>query len=389
MNGATHDFPAELFHPELGNDLVAGKMYLAANTLAFRSDDTVFDIPVERLSVELSEEDGRIYFRDRADAALRIFTDDSAILDAQGFGRHGTLRNYLVQIGSRRELLRRLRVTGYVLAACFLLGWLGVQVTHLMVRALVAKVPPEWEQKLGDERIAELDAEGVLLADTNRVHVLTKLLAPLLQVVPRGNEFKFHIIAREEPNAFALPGGHVVVTTGLLQLASNQELFGVIAHEAAHITQNHHARKLIAAAGPVIVFGTFFQSRNGVANLIGRGSELMLTQGFSQEYETEADDFGWKYLVAANLDPRGMVGMFQKFKAEEAREKSGFKMPQAFQSHPALDKRIARLETKWKKLKRQAGFLEVPSVDLRRPGTARTSRVVLSASNRAGPGCGC
>ena len=367
MNGATHGFAAELFHPGLGNEVVAGKLYLEPDRLAFRSEDTTFDVPLEQLIVELGEEDGRIYFRDRMDAGLRIFTEEEAILDAPGIGRDGTLRQYLVRTGSRRELGRRLRVTGYVVAACFLLGWLGVQATQLMVRSLVARLPPEWEQKLGEERIAELKAEGVLIEDSNRVAKLTTLLAPLLRVVPQGNTFKFHLLDSPQPNAMAVPGGHILVTTALLDLASNNELLGVIAHEAAHLTQNHHARKVISAAGPVIIFGTFFHSRNGLANFVGRGSELMLTQGFSQEYETEADELGWQYLVQANLDPRGMISLFQKFKAEDAREKTGFKLPQAFQSHPALDKRIARLEAKWKRLKHPAGFLEVPPVDLRQP----------------------
>jgi len=188
----------------------------------------------------------------------------------------------------------------------------------------------------------------------------------LLRVVPNGNEFKFHIMQSEVPNAFALPGGHIVVNSGLLAIANNDELVGVIAHETAHVTQKHHARKIISSAGPVIIFGTFFHSRNGLVNLVGQGSELMLTQGFSQEYETEADETGWSYLVQANIDPRGMIGIFKKFKAEEAKEKQDDRLPQAFQSHPALEKRIARLETKWKKLHHQSGFLELEPVDLQK-----------------------
>ena len=72
-----------------------------------------------------------------------------------------------------------------------------------------------------------------------------------------------------------------------------------------------------------MIFGIFLHSRSGLLNLLGEGSELMLTRGFSQEYETEADEVGWNYLVKANIDPRGMIGMFRKFKAEEAKEKAG------------------------------------------------------------------
>lgn len=365
MNGTAHGFDAELFHPGLGNEVVHGRVFLEPQALVFRSDATSIDIPVEQLLVELGEDASRVYFRDRKSPGLRIFTSDAAILDARGFDESVTIRNHLERAATRREVSRRLRIMAYAVAGCVVLGWLGVFATHLMVRSLVAQVPPEWEQKFGDEEIAELKSAGSLLNDSNRVAKLATLVAPLLRVVPNGNEFKFYIMESDVPNAFALPGGHIVVNSGLLAIADNDELVGVIAHEAAHITQKHHARKIISSAGPVIIFGTFFHGRNGLVGLVGQGSELMLTQGFSQEYETEADETGWKYLVQANIDPRGMIGIFKKFKAEDAREKVADKMPQAFQSHPALEKRIARLESKWQKLHHQSGFLELEPVNLR------------------------
>jgi predicted Zn-dependent protease len=88
------------------------------------------------------------------------------------------------------------------------------------------------------------------------------------------------------------------------------------------------------------------------------GKALMIGQGFSQEYETEADNVGWDYLVKANIDPRGMIEMFRKLNAYETHRKA-LKLPQAFRSHPALEKRIRRLEAKWRKLPRKSGFLEL------------------------------
>ena len=365
MNGTAHGFEAELFHPALGNEVVKGKIFLEPQALVFRSDASTIEIPVGQLLVELGEDDGRIYFRDRQSSNLRIFTGDESILDARGFGQPGAIRNLLERSATRREVARRLRITAYVVVACVLLGWLGVCATHVMVRSLVARVPPSWEQKFGDERIAELKSDGVLLDDSNRLEKLTALVAPLMRVVPGGTEFKFHIMDSEVPNAFALPGGHIVVNSGLLEMADNDELVGVIAHESAHITQKHHARKIISAAGPFLIFGIFMHIHSGLLNLLSGGSELMLTQGFSQEYETEADEVGWNYLVKADIDPRGMIGIFRKFQAYEKNERAANALPQAFQSHPALDKRIARLESKWSKLPRQFGFLELEPVDLR------------------------
>ena len=133
----------------------------------------------------------------------------------------------------------------------------------------------------------------------------------------------------------------------------------MLAHELAHVTQKHYARKIISTSGPLVIFGVFLHSRSGLMNLLSEGSGLMIAQGFSQEYETEADDVGWKYLVAANIDPRGMISMFHKFKQFAGDEKQ---LTHAFDSHPALDKRLARLETRWMKLRTQNGFLELPPI---------------------------
>lgn len=367
MSGTSHGFDAGLFHPELGNEVVNGTIFIEAEELAFRSDATTITIPIAQLIIEWGEDEGRIYFRNPEVPDMRIFTEDASILDAPVGGQPGFIRNKLERSATRREVFRRLRMVGYVVAACAFLGWLGLCATHFMVRSLVARMPPKWEQQFGDEQIAELKAQGVLLDDSNRVARLAAVAAPLLSVVPGGQDFKFHIVQNDDPNAFALPGGHIVVNTGLLNLADSDELVGVIAHESAHITQKHFARKIISSAGPLIIFGVFMGSRNGLSHLLGEGSGLMLVQGFSQEYETEADEVGWNYLVKADIDPRGMIGIFQKFKAEEARETHGDKLPQAFQTHPALDKRIARLESKWKKLPRHAGFLKLEPVAVPSP----------------------
>ena len=192
------------------------------------------------------------------------------------------------------------------------------------------------------------------------------LAAPLVQAGPaNGIQFQFHVVESDFPNAFALPGGHIVITTALLRLVDRpEELLGVIAHEMAHIRRHHHARKIISAAGPLVIFGVFFSSRDQMLDVLSSGSGLLVTQGFSQEYETEADEYGWKYLVAANINPRGMIDMFKKFKAFDAQFKLGNLLPQAFSSHPALDKRIARLEREWKKLPAKSDFRQLPPLDL-------------------------
>jgi len=215
----------------------------------------------------------------------------------------------------------------------------------------------------------EMASEVKFVEDTNRVAQLAALAAPLFRVLPRTQtEYRFHLVDDDEPNAFALPGGHIIVRTGLLKLADQPEdVLGVIAHEVAHVTEKHGFRKEVSSAGPFLIFEVFLGGRGGAVSVLAGGSALLVSQSFSQEYEMEADDVGWQYLVAANIDPRGMIDMFRKFKADEAKQKIRLNVPQAFSSHPALEKRIARLEAKWKKLPRKSGFVELGKSDQRKP----------------------
>jgi predicted Zn-dependent protease len=203
-----------------------------------------------------------------------------------------------------------------------------------------------------------------LLDDSNSVAQLTSLAAPLIQVLPsERRDLKFYISRDSDPNAFALPGGYVVVTKGLIDLTGDSdELLGVLAHELAHQAKRHAIRRSISTAGPLVVFGVFMGGHGGVVSVLAMGSGLMVFQGFSQAYETEADDGGWDFLVAANIDPRGLARALQKLEASEGKDRLRDAAPQAFQSHPATEKRIARLQEKWNQLGRKTDFRELPQV---------------------------
>jgi predicted Zn-dependent protease len=227
-----------------------------------------------------------------------------------------------------------------------------------MVRSIVARVPADVERQHGELAIKELGLD--LAAFTNEAAQLGAIAQPLLQAVPGSQKWEFHVADIDMPNAFALPGGHIVVTTGMLALVERpEELLGVVAHEMAHVVRKHNLRMQIAAAGPMLVLEVFLRGRSGAMGAMAGGSALLVAQSFSQEYEKEADEVGWDYLVAANIDPRGMIESFRKLKEWEAKSNERDVLPKAFRSHPDLDKRIARLEAKWRRQPKKSGFVEL------------------------------
>lgn len=366
LNYANRSFDASAFHPANGNELIRGSIVVDGRVLRFQSPDLTMDVPLHRLKVRMGDgDDERICFYDIESPEWEIITFDLDLLDHPLIPQMVTIRGELDRAATKSEVIRRLRQIGYVAIGVMLFIWLVDFGTDVMVGALVARVPPKMEQDLGAEALEELQLEMPFVADTNRVALLTYLVSPLTNALAPGtNALTLYIAESEDPNAFALPGGHVVVTTGLLELVERpEELLGVVAHELAHVKQKHSIRSMISGAGPFLMFGVLLGGQGGLVGLLGGTTDAVVRSGFSQEYETEADDVGWNILVAARVDPRGMQDAFRKLQAHDAKLDLGDDMPQAFSTHPAVGKRIARLEKKWKKLKKQGDFRDLTPFD--------------------------
>ncbi len=343
----------------LGDEALEGRIVLDRWKLRFECPTVVLEVLLTRLHIQIDElAAGRICFSDPDQPDWTICTFDPRILDHSALRQQPFTRNQIRDIRGRSELKKRLKLTLGFLGA-FALAALGVSMlTGMMVRALVARVPIEWEQELGDKLLAEVRAEKPFLEDPKLMARLTNAVAPWVAALPRsGLQYHFYIMDERLPNAFALPGGHVVMTSGLMDLADQpEELAGVAAHEIAHVTQRHLFRKVVSSAGPLVICGLFAGGQGGLLGMLGAGSQLLIAQSFSQEYELEADDLGWNYLLAARINPQAMPHVLRKLEAAEVSLGKGFEV-RPFSTHPATEKRVARLEAKWRKLKVKSGFI--------------------------------
>jgi predicted Zn-dependent protease len=364
LNTNTQGFDASLFRPEFGNEVVHGKIFIDRDTVRFVAEGFSEEIPANLVKVTLEKDGSRVYFTDPRRPESQIFTPDLSILENPATWKCETIRSQVTSTLGHRELMRRLRITAYFLVACVLVVMIASWIFGAITRSVARRVPASWEQKFGEETLARVRKRFEFEDDSNRVAQIAAAAAPLIEALPPDQRnLKFYIVETDIPNAFALPGGHVVITTGLLNMVDRPEqLLGVLAHEMAHVTQKHFAQKAISAAGPIAVFGVFLHSDSGLMNALTIGSGLLVVQGFSKEYETEADEVGWDYLVKARIDPRGLIEMFQKFQSWQS-ARVMIRLPEAFESHPALEKRIANLERRARKL-RTTEFRKLEPFDL-------------------------
>ncbi len=161
-------------------------------------------------------------------------------------------------------------------------------------------------------------------------------------------EYKFFVIDSPIVNAFALPGGYIYVSRGLLALANNEaELASVLGHEAGHITGRHSAerysRSVVTSLGTSILSAAIGQA--GVSQALGLGSDLYL-KSYSRSQENEADTLGIRYMSRAGYDPHASTAFLQSLQDESALDAKikGDGAPEAsyFSTHPATADRVEK-----------------------------------------------
>jgi predicted Zn-dependent protease len=195
-----------------------------------------------------------------------------------------------------------------------------------------AKLPPAW----GDL--------GTPLPDTDpAVIAVQAILDRLKAAIPDnpGYPFKLYVIKNKQMNAMALPGGTVVVLTGLLaQADSPEEVAGVLGHEMTHVLKRHVIRQVIHNLGWRLWVGLFLGEGDfdRAAEGLGQLGEL----SFSRKQEEEADMGAAQILSRANLPIEPFIGFFKKMQSQAASADSPFK--NFMSDHPSNAERMEKLE---------------------------------------------
>jgi predicted Zn-dependent protease len=209
-------------------------------------------------------------------------------------------------------------------------------------------ISDQQEDELGSALEADLQKEHVKYLQDPQVNAYVEGIANKIFVQAKKDRpgVNWHVHVIDDPktvNAFAAPGGHLFVYSGLLLAADNDaELVGVLSHETGHVVARHAARKLVNMFGLQALSqlavgqnpGLLEQLAVGVA---GNGYLLAHSRG----EETEADEYGARYAAGAGYDPHALITFFGKLKAKEGH------VPQFLtylSDHPATSARIQHLQ---------------------------------------------
>jgi predicted Zn-dependent protease len=203
------------------------------------------------------------------------------------------------------------------------------------------------EVEIGTQMAAQVEKQAKTLDDSVIQQYVRNIGQRLAQYAPRQDvSYIFTVIDDPDAmNAFALPGGHLYIFTGLLRFADNEaELAGVMAHEIAHVALQHHGQAISRQYArdtiqSMLLGESAAPAAQMAASLLNQGLGLR----FSRENERQADALAMNMLYQAGYNPGGMLTFMDKMLRLEAQEGPGPSIP-LLSSHPATSERIARLQ---------------------------------------------
>jgi Zn-dependent protease with chaperone function len=192
-----------------------------------------------------------------------------------------------------------------------------------------------------DERIGDASYSSIMLGmdeDTTASAILQRFGDRL--ALSEQFDLRFHYVNSDQVNAFAMPGGDIVVFSGIVQgMERPEQLAALLAHEATHVDERHSTRSIVRQMAGYLFLSLLVGDVNAVVAVLAENADNMRNMSYSRSLETDADQHGMERMAAAGVDPGGMVQLLELLEQEAA------DMPEelAFlSSHPLTKHRIEK-----------------------------------------------
>lgn len=328
-------------------------IFVKREGLVFTLDESKKIIPWAKMSITYGGSNNSVLFlkSTKEDEPFQLFTSDKNITKA--IKKEVLYQNPKILASLNKGWFWRFAFSakGFLVSLIILasiLYFLASWTLPKLKRTIADAIPPDVEVMIGDKIFEEQIKEYKVISSPMTKEVLNKIhqrFQPTLQNQPF--EFKYTIVDKNIVNAFALPGGYIVITSDLiLQTETAEELAGIISHEISHITERHMVQRILSNLGVIVVAQVLLGDVSGLATIMIQGAQLFTMMQFSQSQETEADEKGFALLKEAKISPKGIVAFFSRMnknKPEELQKVEG--ALSAFSSHPLDLKRVSNLES--------------------------------------------
>jgi len=336
-----------LFSEEVPDGRTGAEVRLGDRGILARTQEgREFRVGYRDCELDVGGASGRMVFCRSRDRTLTIFCEEkefaTALLRADG----GSLAFQLEQLRSirRGENQRGRRITSLVVLASLVLLVAGYFGLIAAARGIVTALPMKVDKQIGDLVMKSMTLEGETVRDPDVTSAITTIVDQLKPHAKIADiDFRIKVIDAPILNAFALPGGQIVVYTELIRKSESPEhVAGVLAHEMAHVTMRHGLERVAESVGLVAAIQLVLGDVGGLAALGVEILEMAAINSYSRDHEAEADEEGVRMMHDAGINPTGLAGFFDLLKEEMG------DLPDAMawiSTHPQHDQRISAIQT--------------------------------------------
>ncbi len=335
-------FSGGVFSETIDGDRSGAEIELSPRGVsALTAEGDRFFISYFECQVDVGGFSGRMVFCRNEDRSLTIFCEDRKFPAALSQASAGVLDEQINRkLKQRRTESRRGRRIGAVvllgIAVLLVAGYFGIRAG---ARTAVHALPVSVDGEIGSMAFESMELGGPEVTDPVVVEAIQSMVDRLTpHAATGGMEFEVHVVDAPLVNAFALPGGKIVVFTGLIAKADDaDQVAGVLGHEMAHATLRHGLQRISQSLGFAAAVNLLLGDTQG---LVAAGAELFQlasVNSYSREQENAADEEGVRMLHAAGIDPLALAGFFDTLK-EEHGELPG--VVSWISTHPQHEERI-------------------------------------------------
>lgn len=345
------------FQGGLFSDQLPGKRAGATLRLGFDGieattlDGQRFTLPYATCELEQGGASGKMIFCHAPDRSLTIFTEDKSFLSSLQHAGGIQISSRVTKLTGDRQR-ERAKSRQWILAVLFfvlVLGYGAYRGFGMASARAIDALPISIDQKIGALAMESMPLQGKKVVDPVLVKAVEEMVSRLS---PHAGdpEMTFDITLVDAPivNAYCLPGGKIVLYTGLLNAAdSPEQVAGVLAHEMAHATERHGLKRIANSLGIVVGVNLLLGDVSGLVAVAVELAQHGVLTSHGREQETESDVEAVRMMGAAGLNPLALAEFFAILEKEEG------DVPGALawmSSHPQLTERQQEIRKRTEKL---------------------------------------
>lgn len=344
----------QVLNPEWGEDYFQGMVRCHARGIQIECTEGDLLLPYSELVVDpFNGHENQVYFSHPAFPGAWIVVEtpqilnEPAILERPSIKRQ--IRGFKIQSPENADSKNKnpsaafssLKWVGIFFGVIAVIS-LGVQ---LLLTGVIGIISPSLEVEIGKISLENfLESHSATPFESRERDYVETITKNIYSTLPEQTyQYKITFVEDKTPNAFALPGGFIVVTSGLLKFVGEDvnKLAGVLAHEISHVEKRHGLRTLVNTTGPTLIIQSIIGNDAGIISLVTKSSLMLSGMSYSRKMEFEADEMAVDLLIGAGYDPIGLKAFLLQLNFL-----SGDGVPEFLSTHPATDARIKRLNQK-------------------------------------------